>query len=209
MGVGEQHPPGPPLGLLRQAHTRRNPGECLLEKAERLFEIEAPNRGAPADLPVGFARAVPAEPERSWLARLPGQLGDVDQDDRAAHERARLAGADGLVDLDHRVPAGPGAHLDLAGQGIGAGVSGGRIRPPRGVLPGDLGALATRPPVTTSGGRVCVGREAAVAAQADQERGSRLPKAPGEFDRVVTGVEDEERDGRIASVGAAWEGCTR
>lgn len=57
--------------------------------------------------------------------------------------------------------------------------------------------MATRSAVPTIGSRVGVSVKAAIAAQADQDRGSRLPETQRQLDRIIASVEDEQGYGRI------------
>src|SRR5215204_4057155 len=50
LGVGGHHQPRPPIRLLGVANPGRGPSHALLEEAERVFEVEAPDVGAPEEI---------------------------------------------------------------------------------------------------------------------------------------------------------------
>ena len=111
LGVGQQHQPGPAVGLLRVADARRRPAERLLAEAAGC----APGRSGgrrPATARPGRARPGRAHHSQSSLGRRVGAGSrlDLDQHQRAAHDRPRLAAAASGVVLLLGVQPRPGAH---------------------------------------------------------------------------------------------------
>src|SRR5215217_5690544 len=70
LGVGGHHQPRPPIRLLGVANPGRGPSHALLEEAERVFEVEAPDVGAPEEIELRRRplRTVPPKPQDSRLA---------------------------------------------------------------------------------------------------------------------------------------------
>ena len=106
---------------------------------------------------------------RGWRV-LAGELGDLDEDDGAAHDRTGFTGADGVVRLGYRVQARPGAHADVPIERIIVGRFGRRRGPGRRILAGELGAVTLGATVADVSGRVRIGVEAPIAAQPHQDR---------------------------------------
>ena len=70
LGEGGHHQPRPPIRLLGVAHPRRSPSHALLEEAEGVLQIEAPDVSAPDEIEVRRhpLRAVPPQPQNARLA---------------------------------------------------------------------------------------------------------------------------------------------
>jgi hypothetical protein len=91
LGVSQHHEPGPAVGVRGVAHAWEGPIERLLEEAEGVLQIEAPHEGTPRPIQVGdlnIGWAMPPEPERLGVAGPLGQAADLDEQQRAAHQRA-------------------------------------------------------------------------------------------------------------------------
>jgi len=70
LGESGQNQPRPAVGLLGAAHPRRRPSERLLEEAEGVLQVEAPDVGAPDEVQIrlGSLRPAPPQPQHPRLA---------------------------------------------------------------------------------------------------------------------------------------------
>ena len=78
LGVGDDHQPGPAVGLLGVTDPGRRPVEHLFAEAERVFQVEAAHVGAPDQVQVGRPGPAPAQPELLRGAGLGWQALDLD-----------------------------------------------------------------------------------------------------------------------------------
>ena len=121
-----------------------------------------------------------------------GQVLDVHPDHRPANDR-RVGTDPAPAVLELRMQARPGRHLDPAVARIVAGEGGARSRPGGLLGAGEPGPVAPRPAHRPRPGRDRIGVEEPVAADADADGRPDVGEARGERDRVVAGVEHEER----------------
>src|SRR4051812_17461697 len=111
LSVGGDDQPRPAIGLLRVSDPWRRPTETLLTEAQRVLQIEASHIGPPQDIEVQRPiRTMPPEPELLWLARLAWQAAHFDEDNRPAHDGARLPSAATRVGMMLGMQPRPGAH---------------------------------------------------------------------------------------------------
>src|SRR5215208_6266455 len=114
LGEGGYHQPCPPIRLLGVAHPRRRPSHALLQEAEGVLQIEAPDVSAPEQIEVRRhpLRAVPPQPQNTRLASplAAGQPLYLHQDERTDHDGQQSAATLSFVVLDLRVQLREGAH---------------------------------------------------------------------------------------------------
>src|SRR4051794_6793885 len=89
LGVGQQHQPGPAIGLLGVPDARRGPVERLLAEAVGMLQIEAMHIGAPEHGQRRRPGAAPPQPEALGNPGLARQPFDLDQHQRSADDGAR------------------------------------------------------------------------------------------------------------------------
>ena len=116
----------------------------LLAEAQCVLQVEAPDVGAPELVQVRRAGSGPPQPEHLRWVRPSRQAADLDQDDGAAHDRPGLAAAATGMVLLLGVQPRPGAHAHRAVLLVLSDVLGGRRRPRRRVLAGELGPMFAR-----------------------------------------------------------------
>jgi len=116
LSVGQEHQPGPAVGLLRVADARRRPGEDLFAEAEGVFLVKPPDIGPPKQRQVEGAPVgtLPPQPELLRLTRLARQALHLDAHQGAPDDRLGAARALGGVILRDGVEVGPGAHTHAA-----------------------------------------------------------------------------------------------
>ena len=158
------------------------------------FQIEAANVGPPEEVQVRCARPVAPQPEDLGLVGPPGQAADLHTHQRAAHDRSGPAGPAGRMGLLFRMQAGPGLDADPPVLLVLRGVLRGRGRPGARGLAVELRAMSARPARRAGFGGVGVGVEAAIGTEPDQDGDRHLGQSQAHCDRVVAGVEDEQRE---------------
>src|ERR671910_1526802 len=93
------------------ANPRNGPSHALLEKAEGVFQVEAPCVRAPDEIQIRHRplRTVPPQPQHPRLAPplASGQTLDLDQDERAYHDPQRSPSTLSCVVTHLRVHLGP------------------------------------------------------------------------------------------------------
>src|SRR5215207_6022385 len=111
LSVGGDDQPRPAIGLLGVSHPWRRPAETLLAEAQGVLQIEASHIGPPQDVEVQRPiRTMPPEPQLLRLARLARQAAHLDEDNRPAHDGARLTSAAPRVGVMLGMQPRPGAH---------------------------------------------------------------------------------------------------
>ena len=109
--IGGQDQPRPPVGLLGVAHPWARPPERLLEKAEGVLQVEAPDVGAPEELQVRrhLLRPVPPQPQNARLAPplAAGQSRNLHEHERPDHDRQGASASPPLLRRDLRMQSGP------------------------------------------------------------------------------------------------------
>src|SRR5215217_3826133 len=133
LGEGGYHQPRPPIRLLGVAHPRRRPSHALLQEAEGVLQIEAPDVSAPEQIEVRRhpLRAVPPQPQNARLASplAAGQPLYLHQNERTDHDGQQSAATLSFVVLDLRVQLREGAHAHPPVSGVLADVFGGGLGP--------------------------------------------------------------------------------
>ncbi len=105
MDVGGEHEPRPAVGLFGVAHAQRVSAEGLLNEAEGVLQVEAPDGGTPEQVEIeGVAiGGVQPVPEDLRGRGSPGQAADLDEHKGHRHDGRRTRGTVPGVVLQLRV----------------------------------------------------------------------------------------------------------
>jgi hypothetical protein len=208
LGERGQNQPRPPVGLFGVAHAEGVPSERLLEEAEGMLQIEAPDVGAPeeAEIRRGSFGADPPQPQSLRLAPplASGQPFDLHHNEGSDHYGRRAAAASSFVRLNLRMHPRPGPHAHSPVTGVLAFVLGGGLGPGARLGAFHLRAVAAWP--TGGGGHsgeAWVGVKTAPGAQANEDLARKSLQSLLELDGIVAGVEYEQRHTTASHRGAS------
>jgi len=110
LGVGDQHQPGPPVGLGGMAGPWGGPAEGLLGEPDGVFQVEPADLGPPGQVQVELAGAGPPPPQHLGWAGAGRDSLDLDTEDGAAHDRSGSSAAVAGVALLFGMQPAPGRH---------------------------------------------------------------------------------------------------